>query len=160
VSHPSLGLPPPSFAAGFPAAADRLRAGRAQLAARTLEIMVERDRTLVKRHTELALRQLLRDVDVFIERLAMAVADANPRWLGKWMDDVAPQYRRRRVPMDDIVNLLESLQVSSRAVLSPVEQAPADAAIDDGIRVCRWYRRIAGDARKRNPILAFIYKGA
>ena len=82
------------------------------------------------------------------------------RWLGKWMDDVAPQYRRRRVPMDDIVNLLESLQVSSRAVLSPVEQAPADAAIDDGIRVCRWYRRIAGDARKRNPILAFIYKGA
>ena len=43
---------------------------------------------------------------------------------------------------------------------SPVEQALADAALDAGIAVCRRYRRIAGDARKRNPILAFIYKGA
>jgi hypothetical protein len=62
--------------------------------------------------------------------------------------------------MDDITNLFESLRLASQAVFSPVEQALADAALDAGIAVCRRYRRIAGDARKRNPILAFIYKGA
>ena len=36
---------------------------------------------------------------------------------------------------------------------------PADAAIDEAIKVFRWYRRLAGDARKRNPILAALYKG-
>jgi len=160
VTNPRLGLPPPTFSTGFPAAADRLRWVRKQVAARTLEIMVDRDRTLTRRYDELALRQLLRDVDVFIERLALSVADDNPGWLSKFTDDVAPQYRRRRVPMDDIANLFESLRLASQAVFSPVEQALADAALDAGIAVCRRYRRIAGDARKRNPILAFIYKGA
>ena len=31
--------------------------------------------------------------------------------------------------------------------------------IDEAIAVFRWYRRLAGDARKRNPILAALYKG-
>jgi hypothetical protein len=34
------------------------------------------------------------------------------------------------------------------------------AAIDAGIAQMRWNRRIAGDARKRNRLLAAIYKGA
>ena len=34
------------------------------------------------------------------------------------------------------------------------------AAIDAGIAQFRWNRRIAGDARKRNRLLEFIYKGA
>ena len=62
--------------------------------------------------------------------------------------------------MDDLVNLFESLRLASQAIFSPVEQVPADAALDAGIATCRRYRRIAGDARRRNPILAFIYKGA
>ena len=37
--------------------------------------------------------------------------------------------------------------------------APADAAIDEAVTVFKWYRRLAGDARKRNPILAALYKG-
>ena len=36
---------------------------------------------------------------------------------------------------------------------------PADAALDAAIEVFRFHRRLAGDARKRNPILAAIYKG-
>jgi hypothetical protein len=160
VTHPSLGLPPPAFSAGYPAAADRLRANRRQLSTRTLEIMLERDRTIARRYAELGLRQLLNDIDVFLERLAMSVADDDPHWVSKFMDDVAPQYRRRRVPMDDVINLFESLRLAGQAVLSPVEQGPADRALDAGIAVCRRYRRIAGDARKRNPILSFIYKGA
>ena len=35
----------------------------------------------------------------------------------------------------------------------------ADAAIDEGIRVFRWHRRLAGD-HKRNKLLQLIYKGA
>ena len=38
--------------------------------------------------------------------------------------------------------------------------AALDAAIDAAIAVFKWHRRLAGDARKRNPLLAFIYKGA
>jgi hypothetical protein len=35
-----------------------------------------------------------------------------------------------------------------------------DAAIDAAVKVFRYYRRIAGDARTRNRILAALYKGA
>jgi hypothetical protein len=28
------------------------------------------------------------------------------------------------------------------------------------VAALRWHRRLAGDARKRNPVIAFIYKGA
>jgi hypothetical protein len=38
--------------------------------------------------------------------------------------------------------------------------ADAEAAIDDAIAQYRWHRRLAGDARKRNAFLQFIYKGA
>jgi hypothetical protein len=45
-------------------------------------------------------------------------------------------------------------------VLDPREQATANAALDTAIKVFRWHRRLAGDARKRNRILQAIYKGA
>jgi hypothetical protein len=35
-----------------------------------------------------------------------------------------------------------------------------DAAIDEAIKVFRWHRRLGGDARKRNALLSFLYKGA
>ena len=35
-----------------------------------------------------------------------------------------------------------------------------DASIDAAIKVFLWHRRLAGDARKRHPLLDFIYKGA
>ena len=35
----------------------------------------------------------------------------------------------------------------------------AGAALDAGIATFRWYRRIAGDARQRNRLLAALYKG-
>jgi hypothetical protein len=36
---------------------------------------------------------------------------------------------------------------------------PADAAIDEAARVYHEYRRLSGDARRKNPILDAIYKG-
>jgi hypothetical protein len=44
-------------------------------------------------------------------------------------------------------------------VLAPAEQEVADRAIDAGIKVFRHYRRIGGDARRRNPLLAMLYRG-
>jgi len=42
----------------------------------------------------------------------------------------------------------------------PGELPAASQALDAAIGAYRWHRRIAGDARKRNPIIAFLYKGA
>ena len=62
--------------------------------------------------------------------------------------------------MDDLISISEGLRKAVRAFLAPEEMPPADQAIDEAIANLRWNRRIAGDARKRNRLLAFIYKGA
>lgn len=160
VTHPTLGHPPTDFRAGFPAAADELRRSRGRIAARALEYAVDGDPSLVTRFDEAGLRGLLADVEVELERVALSVASAEPRFVAEWAELVAPLYRRRRVPMDDLINLSEGLRRSARGVLGPAEAALADAAIDEGVRVLRWHRRLAGDARKRNPLLQLLYKGA
>jgi hypothetical protein len=159
VSHYALGLPAPDMTAGFPAAADRIRAAGERLGARALEVALQRDPTIRERLGEAGLRALLRDTEVYVERIARAVASADPAHAREWADWVAPVYRRRRVPMDDLVTLSEGLRNALAAVLAPEEQVPADAALDAAIATFRWYRRMAGDARKRNPLLAAIYKG-
>jgi hypothetical protein len=160
VSHPSLGLPPPDQTAGFPAAAARIDAARTRLAARALEIAFDKDPTLRDRYDELGLRKLLRDAGTLLERIAVAVASGDPEPLRLFADQVAPIYRRRSVPMDDLINLAEGLRAATATVLTGPELAPVDAAVDTAIDEFRWHRRIAGDARKKNRILQAIYKGA
>jgi hypothetical protein len=160
VSHPSLGAPPPNRSAGLAAAAARLRAARARLGTRALEIAIERDPTFRDRYPELGLRKLLRDTEPMIDRLAYALDYGDPDGLAAWADWVVPVYRRRRVPMDDVIQLCEGLRLASASVLAPAERPPADIAIDKAINVLRWHRRLAGDARKRNRLLQAIYKGA
>jgi hypothetical protein len=159
VSHYALGLPPTDMRAGFPDAAERIRADHERLGARALEVAVHRDPTLRDRLGEAGLRALLRDTEVYLERIARAVASGDPAQAREWADWVAPVYRRRKVPMDDLVTLSEGLRSALSTVLSPEEQVPADAALDEAIATFRWYRRIAGDARKRNRILAALYRG-
>jgi hypothetical protein len=160
VPHPSLGVAPRNLTAGSPAAAARLRAARTDLGARALEVALEHDPSIASRHGELGLRKFLRDTEPLIDRLAIAVAANDPTAVSAWADWVAPLYRRRRVPMDDLVHLCEGLRDAVPAVLTPEELPVAMAALEDAIRVLRWNRRLAGDARKRNRILAAIYKGA
>ena len=159
VSHYALGLPDPDMCAGFPVAADRVRAAMARIGARALEVALERDPTLRERAGETGLRWLLRDTEIFVERVARALASGDPGEAGEWADWVAPVYRRRKVPMDDLVNLCEGLRSSLSAVLAPQEQAAAGAALDQAIATFRRYRRIAGDARKRSRIMMALYKG-
>jgi hypothetical protein len=160
VTHPTLGRPPTDFRAGFPAAGDALRTGRARLAARALEFAVDQDATLTERHDEATLRGLLADGEVLVERIALAVASGTPRFVSEWAEWVAPLYRRRRIPMDDVINLSEGLRRAVRSILGPDEARAADLAVDEGVRVLKWHRRIAGDARKRNRLLQLLYKGA
>ena len=160
MSPPSLGAAPRDLSAGFPAGAERLRAARARLGARALEVAIERDSSMTERHGELGLRRLLRDTESLIDRVAIAVGADERTAVSTWAEWVAPLYRRRRVPMDDLIHLCEGLKLALPGVLSPQESVPGEAALDEAIRVFRWHRRIAGDARKRNRLLQAIYRGA
>lgn len=159
MSHPSLGLPPRSLQAGFPDAAARLRAQRAALAARSLEIAVDADPTIRTRFDDVALRNLLKDAQVHVDRLALCVAGHDPHWLKEFADQAAPVFRRRDVPMDDVCRILEGLRTSARGVLSDEEMVPADIALDEAVKVYKWYRRLSGDARRKNPIIEKLYRG-
>ena len=159
MSHPSLGLPPRSLEAGSPDGAARLRANRSALAVRALEVAIDADPTIRSRHDELGLRNLLRDAEVHIDRLALCVAGNDTHWLKEFADATASVYRRRGVGMDDVVRLMEGLKKAARGVLTADEVVAADAALDEAITIYRWYRRLSGDARKRNRILNFLYRG-
>ena len=54
---------------------------------------------------------------------------------------------------------MEGLRAAARGVLSAEEMVPADLALDEAVTVYRWYRRLSGDARKRNRLVDAIYKG-
>lgn len=159
MTHPSLGLPPRSLQAGFPDGAARLRANRSALAVRALEVAIDADPTIRTRYDETGLRNLLRDAEVHVDRLALCVAGNDSHWLKPFADATATVFRRRGVPMDDVVRLMEGLRAAARGVLTAEEMVPADAALDEAVKVYRWYRRLSGDNRKRNRILDFLYRG-
>jgi hypothetical protein len=145
--------------AGHPEAAARLLAAKPTVAARALEIAVDRDPTLATRYSEAGLRRLLRDTDAFIDRLARSIASGQAFFMTSFADQVIPPYRRRHVPMDDLVNLVTSIGIASASLLSAEERADGDVAVAEAVRVFEWHRRVAGDARHRNAILAALYRG-
>ena len=160
VSHPSLGLPPTDRISDLPPAAARVLAARDRLAARALEIALDRDPTIRDRHDEYAVRRLLRDAAVLIERVVEAIAAGDPEPARAFAEATPPAYRRRKVPMNDLITLDEGVRAAIGATLAPADMGPVDAAIDAMNARFKWHGRIAGDARKRNRLLAAIYKGA
>ena len=159
MSHPSLGLPPRDPTAGLPDAAARIRTNQERLAARALRVAMDADPTIEQRYDEAGLRHLLRDAELLAERVAVCVESADTEPAREYAEWTAPVYRRRRTPMDDLVALCEGLRAAFPSVLAPGELEAASAALDAAIRVYRWHRRIAGDARKKNAFLQFLYKG-
>jgi hypothetical protein len=160
VSHPSLGRPPLDLQAGHPADAATLKAATARTASRALEAAVASDPTLRERYDDLRLRELLADLRAFVGRLAIAIAADDPSVMVGWAENVAVRYRKRVVPMDDVIALCEGLRAVVPGVLQPEAFESANRALDAAIKVFRWHRRLAGDGHKRNPFVAFIYKGA
>jgi hypothetical protein len=159
VSHPSLGLPPSDPNAGLPDAAARIRTNEPRLAARALRIAMDADPTIERRFDETGLRQLLRDAELLAERVAVSVETDRPDLAREYAEWTAPVYRRRGVSMDDVVALCEGLREAFPSVLAPGELPAAGAALDAAIKAYRWHRRIAGDARRKNAFLQFLYKG-
>jgi hypothetical protein len=160
VSHPSLGMPPRDLGAGHPAAAATLRAAAPRVAARALEALVGADPTVRDRYDEVRLRELLADLEAMVDILAASVAAGDSAPMARWAESVAVRFRKRAVPMDDVVAMCEGLRRASAAAVTPDAMPAVDAALDATIEVLLWHRRLAGDARKRHPLLAFIYKGA
>ena len=160
MSHPSLGLPPPDSTNGWADTARHIRDNAPQLAARALVVAIDRDPTLRERYDEVGLRERLRDAELLAERIAASVAEDDPGVAGEYADWTAPVYRRKRVPLDDLINLCEGLRAAIAGASAPSVADAADGAIDAAIAQYKWNRRIAGDARKRNALLRFIYKGA
>jgi hypothetical protein len=159
VSHPSLGLPPPDETAGLPDAARRIRERATELAARALSVAIERDPTLRERYDDAGLRARLHDAQLLAERLALCVAADDPTPLREYADWTSPVYRRKQVPLDDLIGLCEGLRAALPLALAPGELWPADAALDTAVAQYKWHRRLAGDARKKNAFLQFLYKG-
>ncbi len=160
MSHPALGLPPLDSTAGLPQAAARLKAARERIGARALEIAIELDPTISEHNDEIGVRLLLRDTEILIDEVADSMATGSVAAIHSWAEQASVIYRRRRVPMDNVIALCEGIREAGKAVLAPGERAAADRALDTAIERFRWQRRLAGDARKRNRILQFIYKGA
>lgn len=148
------------MAAGDTAAATALRNGGARLRARALAAALDLNPTMRDRHPEVVIQALLSDVEAFHDRLIVAVASGDPHAMATFADLVAVRYRKRKIPMDDVIALCEGLRRAAASVVEPAAVPVVDAAIDEAITVFKWNRRLAGDARRRNPLLAFIYKGA
>ncbi len=129
------------------------------LAARALESAIERDPTLRTRNDEIGLRQRLLDATLLAERVAVSVGAGDPAPAREYADWTAPVYRRKRVPLDDLINLSEGLRAALPSVIDGQALVDGETAVDAAIAQYRWHRRLAGDARKRNAFLQFIYKG-
>lgn len=138
----------------------RIRDAAPNLAARALEVALDADPTFRERHDALGLRQRLHDAELLAERVAMAVAEGGPDPAREYAEWTVPTYRRKGVPMDDLIALCRGLQVALPGILAPGEQAVAMIALDEAAAVYKWHRRLAGDARKKNALLQLLYKGA
>jgi hypothetical protein len=159
MAHPSLGLPPPDHAAGLPQAALRLRANSARLSALALQNAVRLAPGFDERYDEAALRLFLRDMERHVEQLARALETGDPSFVTNYAEWLVPIYRRRRVPMKDVIVQLEGLRQAAVSVLSPAESEVARELFEAWAQRLRHHQRLPGD-HKGNSIIRFFWKGA
>ena len=160
MTHPSLGHPPLDPTAGSAdAAAPDPRPGPASWPSAPWPSPWIADPTLRERNDDAGLRARLHDATLLVEQVALSVAAADPTPAREYADWTSPVYRRKRVPLGDLVALCEGLRVALPTMLAPLERGDAEAALDAAIAQYRWHGRLAGDARKKNAFLQFIYKG-
>jgi hypothetical protein len=131
-----------------------------RLAGQALQVAIDADPTIRDRNDDTGLRQRLRDTALLLERIAMSVESGDVGPARDYAEWTAPVYRRRQVPLDDLINLCEAIRSVLPSVLAPGELPFASSALDAAIDIYKWHRRLAGDARKRNALLQWLYKGA
>ena len=134
MSHPSLGLPPPDSGGRRTDAGRRVRESAARLAARALAVAMDADRTLGERYDEDGLRARLHDAELLAERLALALDLEDPTPMREYADWVSPTYRRKKVPLGDLMALCEGLRTALPDVLAPGQLPTAGAGPRRGDR--------------------------
>src|SRR4029078_6437315 len=120
--HPSLGMPPRARTAGDPDAAARLRGSRTRLGRIALEATLRDAPRFKESYDELALRRFLRDYDRHVEQLARAIETGDPYYTAQYGEWLVPVYRRREVPMKDVIALVGGPQEAGAHVLTPSEK--------------------------------------
>ncbi len=157
--HPNLGLAPISLSAGYPAAAEKLRADTLRISAVALEATVDADPTIRARYDEAALRRLLRDAELLVERLSMCLASDTTRWLAEYAEWICPIYRRRGVPLGDLAAVCKGIREAVAPMLSPEELEVAARSLEAAIEVFKRNGRLGGDRHKRNALWKWMYRG-
>lgn len=157
--HPNLGLAPIDATAGYPAAAEKIRGDMLKISAGALEAAVKADPTIRARYDDAALRQLLRDGELLVERLSMCLGSDTVRWLSEYAEWIGPIYRRRRVPLGDLSAICAGILETVEPMLSPAELEVASRALEAAATVFKRNSRIGGDRHKRNALWKWMYRG-
>lgn len=158
MTHPYRGQIPPDPDAGHPRGAAQIRAHWRRLSELAFREALRKDPTLRERYDEGALRVFYRDYERHFEQLARALASGNDYWVQQYGEWITPLMRRRRVPAADVVAFIAAMGPAVRGVLTPDEATAAEGILERWIGRQRKSKRLAGD-RKRNPVLAFFWKG-
>ena len=159
MSHPSLGLPPPDTSAGLAAAAARLRANRGRLGRLGLEHTIRLAPGIEDRYDAEALRLFLRDYETHVEQLARALETNDPSFVTNYAEWLVPIYRRRQVPMRDVMALFAGLREAAATVLTPGENEAAAPLFERWADRLKHHGRLPGD-HKGNALIRFFWKGA
>lgn len=157
--HPSLGLPPADVTAGHPDAAARLRANIPRLARLGLQETVKDVDGFAERYDEEMLRLLLHDSEGHLEQLAKSLETGRDYYVTSYAEWLVPIYRRRHVPMRDLMALLGGLQVAVSTVLSPTEREAVTGFFERWGDALKHHQRLPGD-HKGNKLIRFFWKGA
>jgi hypothetical protein len=157
--HPALGLPPRDATAGLPDAAQRLRSNSERLGRMALENTLRDAPDLGGRYDEERLRLFLRDYERHIEQLARSLETGDDNYVVGYGESLVPIYRRRHVPMRDVIALLTGLREAAATVLSPEESEVAAGVFERWTERFRHHSRLPGD-HKGNALIRFFWKGA
>ena len=157
--HPALGLPPSDATAGHPDPVRRLRHAGTRIPGLALQAALRIDPTLRHRYDEVSLRRFLRDYEGHLVQLARALATGEPRFVVTYGESIVPVYRRRGVPMNDVVSLLRGLEEAATSVMPGADADAVRTLMAAWIDRTRHHRRLPGD-HAGNAIARFIWKGA
>ena len=157
--HPNLGLAPVDMTAGLPAAAQKVHAGAAAIAAGALEAAVRTDPTIRTRYDQVALRWLLRNGELLADRLATCLASGKDQYLTDYAEWIGPICRRRGLSLGDLAAVCAGMREALEPRLDPDELAAATRSLEAAAAVFKRNGRLAGDSHRRNALLKWMYRG-
>ena len=112
-----------------------------------------------EKYDERALRLFLRDFERHTEQLARALETGDSYYVAMYGEWLVPIYRRREVPMKDVMAMLDGLRDAAATVLTPEENEVAAAHFERWNARLAFHRRLPGD-HAGNPVVRFFWKGA